>query len=129
MFLALSFELNDINPDYSDILFQFLRCPVRLTDQQLQGILEQTGLFVKECEALVRRLLWFGFLGVQAAPGEEPQFSYQVRYNIPKLLAPISAGGRELCRSPGVPERSTVPRRRGPEPETKGVRNAQRASR
>lgn len=92
MLLALSFELTDINQDYGDVLFEFLRCSSQLTWQQLQLLLEQAGLFYKESQTLVELLLWFGFLGVQAASNEEPQFAYQVRYNIPKLVASLSAG-------------------------------------
>ena len=92
MLLAMSFELSDINPDYNEVLFKFLRCPARMSEQQLHGMLEQTGLFAREVATLVEVLLWFGFLGVEAAAGEEPQFAYQVRYNIAKLVAPVGAG-------------------------------------
>ena len=92
MFLALSFELSDINQDYSEILFQFLRCSIRLTEQQLNQILNQTGLLPNEFRTVVDLLLWFGFLGVLTGSDEEPQFAYQIRYNIPKLVAPIRAG-------------------------------------
>ena len=118
MFLALSFELSDINPDYSEILFQFLRCPSRLTQQQLHQMLEQAGLFSNESRTLVELLLWFGFLGVQAAPDEEPQFAYQVRYNISKLVAAISAGSgtyvvhpafRSALQCRGEPDQNDLP--------------------
>lgn len=92
MYLALNFELSDINPDYGEILFAFLRCPVRLTQQQVHQMLAQQGFLSKEFPMLVELLVWFCFLGVQAAADEEPQFAYQVRYNIPNLVAPISAG-------------------------------------
>lgn len=91
MFMALSFELSDINKDYTDILFQFLRCSVRLTGSQLQQILSQTGLSSDKFRNVVDLLLWFGFLGVQTAAHEEPQFAYEIRYNVPKLVAPIRA--------------------------------------
>ena len=92
MFLALSFELSDINQDYSDILFQFLRCSIQLTEQQLYQILKQTELSSYEFRNVVDLLLWFGFLGVQTSSHEEPQFAYEIRYNVPKLVAPIKAG-------------------------------------
>ena len=93
MFLALSFELCDIHPDYGDILLAFLRCPARLTEQQLHKIVvEKGGFFADELRKVVELLLWFGFLGVQTTADEEPQFAYQVRYNIPKLVAPVGNG-------------------------------------
>ena len=118
MFLALSFELGDINPDYSEILFRFLKCPIRLTQQELYQMIEQGGLFSDELRKLVELLLWFGFLGVQAVSDEEPQFAYRVRYNIPKLVAPISAGSgtyvvhpafRSALQCRGVPGQNYLP--------------------
>jgi hypothetical protein len=41
---------------------------------------------------LLELLVWFGFLGVQEQRQSEPTFSYQVRYNVAKLLAPTSQG-------------------------------------
>ena len=92
MFLALNFELGDISPDYGEILFAFLRCPVRLTEEQVHKMLARRGFLSNEFVTLVELLVWFGFLGVQAAADEDAQFAYQVRYNVPKLVAPIGEG-------------------------------------
>ena len=92
MFFALGFELSDINPDYGDVLIEFLRCSSRLSRDALYGIVDGSGLLSGDVETLVELLLWFGFLGVQAEPNTEPEFAYEVRYNVKKLIAPISDG-------------------------------------
>ena len=118
MLWALSFELSDINQDYSEALLHFFRQPASWTQRQLQEMIEQAGLFSEEARALVELLLWFGFLGVQAAPGDEPQFAYEVRYNVRKLVAPINAGTgnyvvhpafRSALQSRGAPSQEGLP--------------------
>jgi hypothetical protein len=91
MLAALRFELKDVDQDYDEILFQFLRCPVRMTEHAVRQLLDAGGLLTNECSKALEMLVWFGFLGVQAVGEDEPQFSYQVRYNLPKLLAPMTS--------------------------------------
>lgn len=92
MLLSLTFELRDINQDFADVFYGFLECPMNLSESEVIQILEGTGLLPHEARSVVELLVWFGFLGVKRNDTEEAEFSYQVRYNLAKLMAPIERG-------------------------------------
>lgn len=89
MFQSLIFELTDIEKDYEEVMYCFIGCPLRMTEETLRKRLEDAGLFRDETQKLIDRLLWFGFLGVQSDDHEDPVFSYQVNYNLNRLLATV----------------------------------------
>lgn len=82
--LSTIFELRDVHPE-SDPVYEFLGCPTYLSKEDA---LRRVGYK----QDLLELLVWFGFLGVQASPGEDPRFAYQVRHNLAKVLAPVSQG-------------------------------------
>ena len=86
---SLIFELMDISEDYEEVLYGFLECPGTMSREELSGRLSGRGLFGREVEKLIDLLLWFGFLGIQAADREEPVFVYQVNYNLQQLGASL----------------------------------------
>jgi len=59
----------------------------------VQGALRGNGTTAQ----IVELLAWFGFLGVIEDGTDEPRFSYQVRYNMEKLLTPIRRGTARFC--------------------------------
>jgi hypothetical protein len=83
--LATQFEVRDVYPEAGEPLYEFLGCRTELSRED---VLER----VKRDERVLDLLVWFGFLGVKEAWREEPEFSYQVRYNVAKLLAPVKQG-------------------------------------
>lgn len=92
MLKSLSFELLDINPDYHDILLTFLGSKVLLLPEDVEGMIATDSRAELDIEQLIDLLCWFGFLGVKRLDSEETKYSYQVKYNISKLLAPIKSG-------------------------------------
>jgi hypothetical protein len=88
MLLSTAFELRDVNPEMLDVLYTFRRSPGRLTREEVRRLLSESKSD-QSFEALVDLLIWFGFLGVQEHGQDEPVYSYQVRYNVDKLLSQI----------------------------------------
>ena len=86
--LALSFEIRDVLPQVNDPLYGFLGCAMQMDHQKVYSVLKASGFPDEELDKALKLLIWFGFLGVKADPLEPAKFSYQVRYNIDKLLAP-----------------------------------------
>lgn len=61
-----------------------------MTKEEVTKIFLETGFPPAEVEEVLKLLVWFGFLGVQDKDSDRPKFAYEVRYNIDKLLTPIS---------------------------------------
>jgi hypothetical protein len=91
LLLATAFELRDVTPTMLDVLYNFNRTTPRLTKEQVSDLLTQ-GNSEHTPDQLINLLLWFGFLGIQESGQDDATYSYQVRYNIEKLLTPISRG-------------------------------------
>lgn len=91
MFLSLTFEINDVNPDVAQGLYNFLGCPTRMDAAELSSFLEG-GKCGSSVDEAIRLLVWFGFLGVHDSNSEAPVFAYEMRYNLDKVLAPIRRG-------------------------------------
>jgi hypothetical protein len=83
--LETQFELQDVYRARVEPLYEFLGCPVTMSREE---VLER----LKGDEKLLDLLVWFGILGVQEMRQSDPRFSYEVRYNVGKLLTPISQG-------------------------------------
>jgi len=92
MLLSMAFELRDVNSAIIDVLYNFTRTPPRLTHEQVTAILSGTEKSAQVPDQLIGLLLWFGFLGVQEYDQDDLTYSYQVRYNVEKLRAPIARG-------------------------------------
>lgn len=79
--LETQFELRDVHREHVDPLYEFLGCNVHLSK-------DEALMHARGDERLLEMLVWFGFLGVQESRQAEPRFSYEVRYNVTKLMAP-----------------------------------------
>lgn len=99
MLLSTAFELRDVHPDMLDVLYSFSHATSRLTKDEALKVLSETKR-EQPASALMELLIWFGFLGVQEIGQEEPVYSYEVRYNVQKLLVPLERGRATLIIHP-----------------------------
>jgi len=74
-----------------NVLYTFNRSAHSLRKDQVVALLAENKSG-QAPEALINLLIWFGFLGVQELGQDEPTYSYQVRYNVEKLLTVIERG-------------------------------------
>ncbi len=99
MLLATTFELKDIYTDYGSLLYAFSRKPSKLSAEDLREIVgREVG--VERADGVVEMLLWFCFLGVLEQGAIEPQFAYQVRYNVEKLVLASKRAGSGFAIHP-----------------------------
>lgn len=91
---ATGFELQDVFEGVSDFLHVFLGCPAVLARERILTMLSSAPLTREQAEQALNLLAWFGFLGVQSADGAEISYSYDMRYDITRLLAPVERGGK-----------------------------------
>lgn len=89
--IETSFEIRDVYPQAADPLYGFLGAETELRADQVKPMLEEAGVPAKSVDECVRLLAWFGFLGVREG-NDDARFSYQMRYNLAKLLEPVRRG-------------------------------------
>jgi hypothetical protein len=92
MLVGMNFELGDVNPALIDAVYQFIGCPAVLDEGNVRQRLLDGGILPDDIRSSLELLLWFGFLGVQTAEREaQPFYSYEVNYNLAKLLAALKS--------------------------------------
>lgn len=92
MLRSTAFEVLDIYPDDPDLLYSFLGCKTRLSREEARTLLAESGIDESIREEALRLLVWFAFLGVERTDADEVQYSFQVRYDLAKLMHPIERG-------------------------------------
>ena len=93
IFLETSFEIRDVFREGADPMFSLLGLPAHVTEEKVVAALVEAGFQDEsERENCLNLLVWFGVLGVLERGQEEPRFSYQVRYNVKKLVEPVRRG-------------------------------------
>jgi hypothetical protein len=100
MLVSVGFELADVNRAYIDLLYSFIGCPSFLSAQKVGEIVQSGGIPQDKINEAIEALLWFGFLGIQDAGQDDPQFAYQVHYNLAKMLSLLRTGRAYLVVHP-----------------------------
>ncbi len=90
IFLATAFEIEDTHPNFADALYAFQGCSKLLSKEDVEDILGKGDVPREAMGKAIELLLWFGFIGVTLNETSEAKYSYQVRYNLRQLLAPIN---------------------------------------
>jgi hypothetical protein len=86
LLLSINYEVSDVAPEYVDLLYDFIGCDELMSRPEVLSRLSSAVGAEKADEAL-QLLVWFGFLGIKAPGDDEAQYSFQVRYNLNKLLS------------------------------------------
>lgn len=82
----VSSELKDVAPELPDLLYDFIGCTTILSEQDVLRRLSRLALTRPD---VLEPLLWFGFLGVLDANGDE-KYAYQFHYGVKRLLQEAS---------------------------------------
>ncbi len=80
----LMFEMRDVEPDLPDILYAFIGSNVVIGDEELRAMLA-TIVTSMAIEKAINLLLWFCFIGVITANGDEC-FAFQYQYGVKRML-------------------------------------------
>lgn len=81
----VAFELQDVSPNYPDILFRFAKCETLVTEESVKARLIGAGVEKDQIDRVLELLLWFGFLGLQDHEGED-RYSYQFQHGVERML-------------------------------------------
>ena len=81
----IAFEMRDVFPTTSDVLYEFMESPVELSGSDVRRILVN-GVGNDIAEQVFDLLLWYGFLGV-VREDNEATYIYEVKYDIKRLKA------------------------------------------
>jgi hypothetical protein len=92
MLLGLIYEIEDTRPEVAPAAYGFygVEAPLKL-DEALARIVE-AGVTEVRAQDAMELLLWYGFLGVRMHADGSEQYSFQVRYNLRRLLHALRTG-------------------------------------
>ena len=82
-------ELTDVEPKATRLMYQFLGESAELSSEDIRILLDVNSLTGDEIDRVIEFLLYYGFLGIRYAGGE-PQYIYDVEYNMEILKTRIS---------------------------------------
>ncbi|MGI8734583.1 MAG: P-loop ATPase, Sll1717 family [Pyrinomonadaceae bacterium] len=90
---TVDFEISDISPAASNILYEFIEAPVTMSGSAVREmLLRKVGK--DGWEHVLDLLFWYGFLGFIREDGE-PAYIYSVKYDIRRLHAIVNKKGLE----------------------------------
>jgi hypothetical protein len=85
-------ELADIDPKAENLMYAFIDSPRDLSIEDMWEILEKHKIRSQSWEKIIEYLLYYGFIGI-AAPGAEPEYIYNLSYNMKLMHARIGKLG------------------------------------
>jgi hypothetical protein len=101
LLLTTAFEIADTNATYRDLLYAFQGCPCVLTYVDVVERIRGAGVGEGDLDHAIEMLVWFGFLGATAGDPADAKYSYEVRYNLRRLLHPTHIGSAVFAVHPG----------------------------
>lgn len=97
LLLATCFELGDTHAELADVLYAFEGAPRRMHRDEVADRLRLTGgVSEGEIDRVIELLVWYSFLGVGSVDSDTARYSYNVQFNVRRLLYPLGAGSGEL---------------------------------
>lgn len=90
LLVNIGFEIRDVMPQASDILYEFVEEEKSLSNDRVRSLL--VPKMGDETDELLELLLWYGFLGL-ARGGQEATYIYDVKYDFKRLLAMVAKQG------------------------------------
>ena len=81
-------ELADIDAKAENLMYSFIGSPRDLSIENMWEILEKHGIPSSEWDKIIEYLLYYGFVGI-AAPGAEPNYIYNLSYNMKLMRAQL----------------------------------------
>ena len=92
----IGLELRDVYPEAADVVYAFISCQRRLSEENAKRLLLEIGANEEHVGEIIELLLWYGFLGIVHSTGEE-KYIYTVHHNMALLK-----GMRMRLRQVGV---------------------------
>jgi hypothetical protein len=92
LLLAMEWELRDVDPSFQNMVYEFLGAKSVLSPEEVRDLVAKRLPDESSVERGIELLAWFGFLGVQQPEKPDAMYSYEVRYNLSKLMAPVRQG-------------------------------------
>jgi hypothetical protein len=73
-------------------MYAFIGCPPSLSIDEMWQILENHKIALSSWDKIIEYLLYYGFFGI-AAPGGEPEYIYNLSYNMKLMRARLDKLG------------------------------------
>jgi hypothetical protein len=96
---SINYEIGDLSSQYIDLLYHFIGCDTVMALAEATRLIS-TAVGADHATEALQLLIWFGFLGVLLNDGEEPQYAYDIRYNVEKINVLLNTGRGQLVVHP-----------------------------
>lgn len=91
----ISYEIQDVLPTASDVLYEFIESPSEMSEDELNNVLTRISQDPSIREKILDLLLWYGVLGFRRRDGNF-SFIYSVQYDIRRLKALLQNRGSDI---------------------------------
>ena len=99
LLLYINYELGDVSPKYTDIVYQFIGCNIAMSVSEAKSYIAAAKSDA-DCDEALQLLIWFGFLGVRNRNNDKPVFTYKIGYNLAKIRSMLNTGNAQLVVHP-----------------------------
>ena len=96
---SINYELSDVSPKYKDLVYEFIGCNVAMSVSEATNLIS-AAVGNADYKTALQFLIWFGFLGMLNESDDEPQFAYNMRYNLAKIETMLKRGMAQLVVHP-----------------------------
>jgi hypothetical protein len=98
MLVNLLFEIEDTHPEVPEVVYGFQGAARSLSLEAVQGIVDAST--AADVAGTIDLLIWYGFLGIRLSTSGDEEYSYDVRYNVRRLLHLVETGKATLVVHP-----------------------------
>lgn len=86
------FELQDVFTKIPDFIYSFLGEKYELQKQEIEELLTRSKVKTANLNEAISFLCWYGFLGIYNRQSDQSRFSFDLNYDMRKLMLPIKKG-------------------------------------
>jgi hypothetical protein len=101
LLVSIVYEIQATYPEVGEVLYGFQALSAELDLDEVRIVALEAGVAESTISEVVDLLLWYGFLGVSASMFSGERYSYEVQYNLRRLLTPVERGQARLVIHPG----------------------------
>lgn len=84
----IALEMKDVNPNYDDVPYAFIGCPMVMSKENVRERLLKAGIPESDIDRIVELLVWFGVLGIYLTT-EEERYSYEYEHDPKRMTAGV----------------------------------------
>jgi hypothetical protein len=87
---GIFFELSDTKPEFAELPYAFIGSPIVMGRGDVERRVLEYEKGLSTADEAIQVLLWFGFLGIVAADGDE-RYAHMYQYGVQRMLREVNS--------------------------------------